>query len=218
MGTPPSWHARPLVLLCLALAAPPRAARADSFRNGYSYGTASACAAAGRFPGQICANAEKNAAAEFEEKAPRFPTRNACEQALHLPCAIGFRGAAGWSGRKDAVYFTARQQGFRVTPSPTGHDVTVTPLAGNLSFSSRSAVRLDVAISPQASRYWTYQAAPAHAPQAGAAFGLATPEGARGEVPPKPPVDPNFDCAAIMEPSADGDPNSGCVLAPLRRR
>lgn len=219
MRSRPSWGAARLVLLCLASVFGAGAASADSFRNGYTYGTASACVAAGRFPAPICANAEKNAAAEFEEKAPRFSARAACEQALHMPCAIGFSGAAGWSGKKSGVYFTARQQGFRLSPATGGHDVTVTPVAGNLSFSARSAVRLDVAISPQASRYWTYQpSSPREGLPGGATFGVSAPEGVKGEVPPRPPVDPNFDCSAYLEPNAGGDPSTACAPAPLRRR
>jgi hypothetical protein len=220
MRSRPSWGAFRLISLGVAAIFVDGAATADSFRSGYTYGSAAGCAASGRYPSQICANAAKNAAAEFEEKAPRFSSRDACERALRAPCAIGFTGASGWSGRKGAVYFTPRQQGFRLNTAANGHDVTVTPVAGSLTFSTRSAVRLDVAISPQASRFWTYQPAPAFRPgqPAGAEFGVATPDGAKGEVPPKPPVDPNFDCAAYLDPAAGGDPSTGCAPVPLRRR
>jgi hypothetical protein len=195
------------------------AASADPLHNGYTYSSAAACAAAGRYPGSVCGYSERNAAAEFEEKAPRFAARAACEQALRQPCAIGFRGAGGWSGRKDSVYFTARQQGFRLDGTP-GRDVKVTPIAGSLTFSARSALRLDVAISPQAPRYWNAAATPLRPGLTGQgpSFGVSNPEGPKGETPPRPPIDPNFDCAAVLEPSAGSDPNTGCAPVPLRRR
>jgi hypothetical protein len=201
-----------LALHCWALS-PVGLARAEPARGAFSYTSARACVSAGKLNAELCDHAEKNAAAEFEEKAPRFPTRQACETARHGPCAVGFSGAGGWTGRKTDVYFTPRQQGFRVTVK-SERDATTTPVASGLSFSPRTALRRDVAISPQAHRYWSGAAA---APAAGTSFGLATPEGAKGDVPPPPPVDPNFDCAAYLEPSAKGDPSTGCAPAPARK-
>lgn len=185
-------------------------ARADPARGAFTYANARACASAGRLSAEICDNAEKNAAAEFEEKAPRFPTRQACETARHGPCAVGFSGAGGWTGHKADVYFTPRQQGFRVTVK-SEREATTAPLASGLSFSPRTALRRDIAISAQAPRYWSGAAA-------GTRFGVATPDGAKGDAPPPPPVDPNFDCAAYLEPSAKGDTSAGCAPAPARKR
>ena len=58
--------------------------------GGAVYLNAAACVWRSGRSHELCVNAEKNAAAEFEEKAPRFAARAACEAALHGPCAIGF--------------------------------------------------------------------------------------------------------------------------------
>ena len=193
-----------------------REARAEALRapGGPVYLNASACVSAGKQSAQICEYAQRNAAAEFEEKAPRFASRAACEKALQLPCSIGFKGSGPISGRKDSVYFTARSQGFRIIETP-GRDATVVPVAGSLAFQPRSARRLDVSISPQASKYWDWSARGA---DSGGGFGVSSPVGEKGAVPPPPPADPNFDCAAVLEPSARGSASTGCAPAPARKR
>jgi uncharacterized protein YgiB involved in biofilm formation len=194
--------------------------QAQSMKGAFTYSSAHNCVSSGKLSPEICGNAEANAAAEFEEKAPRFATRGACEQAhASASCSIGFRGADGWAGRKNAVYFTLRQQGFLVTVK-SEHDVVTVPLATGLTFSPRSALRRDASIKPQASRNQPATIPPRAGgrPAGKGAFGVSTPEGAKSPLPPPPPVDPNFDCAALLEPSAKGDPNTGCALAPNRRR
>ncbi len=178
------------------------------------YLNAAACVSMGRRTQELCAYAEKNAAAEFQEKAPRFATRAACEAALHGPCAIGFGQRGSGTDQKHGVYFTPRQDGFRIGET-YGRDPTVTPVAGSLSFQPRPATRLDVSISPQASKYWDWGSRAA-APSAD--IGVSSPDGQKGEIPPPPPVDPNFDCAAVLEPSARASAATACAPAPPRKR
>ena len=202
-----------LAALCLAGGA----ARGEIARGSMTFASERQCASSGKIPSDICAYAEANSAAEFDEKAPRFPSRALCERAYGGgACSIGFRGAAGWAGRKQGVYFSPRRQGFRVT-AHSERDVTVTPLAAGLSFSSRSALRRDTSINPRAARERSAAPVGLGGPQPPGDFGAPTAEGAKGVLPPRPPVDPNFDCAAVLEPS-DQDPSTGCVLAPVRKR
>lgn len=208
-------------LLVMLLVGP---VEAESSKGTFNYSSVRACVSAGKFTAEICALAEANAAAEFEEKAPRFPTRVICEQAFGpSSCSIGFRGAEGWTGRKEGVYFAPRQEGFRLT-AKSEHDVSVVPLAApRLVVSSRSALRRDAAINPRASRYLSNATAmrPAAAGRVGSqgyGVGVATPQGSVGAIPPPPPVDPNFNCASYLEPDAKGDPNTGCAPAPARGR
>jgi len=182
--------------------------------SGAAYLNAAACVRRGGRSPELCANAEKNAAAEFEEKAPRFVTRAVCESALRAPCAIGFSRNGGWADRKHGVYFTPRQDGFRIVES-SGRDPTITPVAGSLPFQPRPVNRLEVSISPQAAKYWDW----AHRAAASSAEGgVSSPDGPKGEIPPPPPVDPNFDCAAVLEPSARASAATACSLAPARKR
>lgn len=179
------------------------------------FGSERHCLSSGRLSPEVCANASANASAEFEEKAPRFPDRQACEHVFHAGCSLGFRGEAGFGGRRDAIFFTPRQQGFRIIIR-SGGDIRVTPVGAVGNFSSRSALTRDASIRPRGAR--DYRGATAHADGSGAptSFGVATPDGAKGAVPPRPPFDPDFDCASVLEPGSD--PSTGCVAAPLRRR
>ncbi|HTO78266.1 MAG TPA: DUF1190 domain-containing protein [Methylocystis sp.] len=191
-------------------------ARAQALRasGGAVFLNAAACVSRGGRNPQLCGYAEKNAAAEFEEKAPRFATRAECESALRRPCAIGFSHSDAWSKRQHGLYFSPRQDGFRIIEA-SGRDPTVTPVSGSLAFQPRPTTRLDVSISPQASRYWNWSNR-----TAGSAgdFGVSSPDGRKGEIPPPPPVDPNFDCAAVLEPSARDSAATACAPAPVRRR
>jgi hypothetical protein len=182
--------------------------------GGAVYLNAAACVSRGGRNPQLCGYAEKNAAAEFEEKAPRFPTRAACESALRQPCAIGFNHAGAWSDHRRSIYFTPRQDGFRIIEA-SGRDPAVTPVAGSLAFQPRPVTRLDVKISPQASKYWDWTN---RAAASSGDLGVSSPDGPKGEIPPPPPVDPNFDCAAVLEPSARASAATACALAPARGR
>lgn len=184
-------------------------------RGATIYFSAQNCVSAGRLPAEICNFADANSAAEFEEKAPRFLSRDACER-IHRACSLGFRGADGWSGRKNAIFFTPRRQGFRITVK-SDRDVTVVPTNSGFVFSPRSALRRDASINPRAGRESPRAGAPGGTAQT-APFGVPTADGIKGPLPPRPPADPNFDCASVLEPDDKGDPRTGCVLAPPGRR
>lgn len=195
-------------------------AAAETRRGQYSYGAERSCASAGKLSAEYCANAAANAQAEFEEKAPRFPTRAACESAFaSTGCSVGFKGSDGWEGKKAGVYFTPRMSGFQVTVS-SEREITVTPYLNGaaIGFSRRSALHKDTRIDPhvaaQARDNWRARAA-----AGGAIYGVGAPPPGlgRGTLPPPPPVDPNFDCKSVLEPSAAGSADTGCYLAPARR-
>lgn len=209
------WSPRESVAACAAAAilllATAHGARAEMTRGVSTFASQSQCASSGKFPSDICAMADANAAAEFDEKAPRFTARADCER-VYGACSIGFRGADGWAGRRGGLYFTPQRRGFRLTVRSES-DATVTPIAPGLSFSQRSALRRDASINPRARREGVSAGV-----NGTAAFGVAVPEGAKGSLPPAPPIDPNFNCASVLEPGDKGDPNTGCVLAPAGRR
>lgn len=200
----------------LALAGAPSDSRADQVRGGeYAYVSASSCVAAGKLPADLCANAQANAAAEFSEKALRFPDRALCERAFAAGCELGFAGADGLRGKRSSVYFTPRQEGFRIVVR-SGLDMVVTPVAKGLSFFPRSILRRDTRVAYNSAR----AARQARDPYAGGAgsVGDSLPGGVRGPLPPPAPVDPDFDCDSYLEPSARGDPNPRCYPAPGGRR
>jgi hypothetical protein len=138
-------------------------AAAQSPWGGLSYATERACSLAGRLGSEECANAAANARAEFDEKAPRFPTREVCQKLFpRAGCSLGFSGADGFVGRKSAVYFTPRQLGFRVsTVAKTATPYTDPPVG----FSPRTFIRRDTAIDLKRARAATapvaWRAAPA---------------------------------------------------------
>ena len=212
--------------------APALVARAGSPHGQYSFGAERACVAGGALGAEHCANAAANAQAEFDEKAPHFPSREACEQIFNIAgCSVGFAGADGWAGKKSGVYFTPRQQGFRVTVN-SERDITVVPYTTGptIDFTPRSVLkkdtRIDLKTAHHARETWSAHparvASPVGAEPRSAQFGVSTPtaEGAaRVALPPPPANDPNFDCAAVLEATpASNSNNPGCYPAPARRR
>ncbi len=192
------------------------AGEAESLHGQYSFGTERSCVASGKLPREQCANAAANAQAEFEEKAPRFPTREACARSFpRSGCSIGFSGADGWAGKKSGLYFAPRQTGFRIS----GRDLSVVPYVEGpyIPFSRRTIVRKEIGINAQRAREARKNWRPQAPGDGVGGFGVETPApGSGGPLPPPPPVDPNFDCASVLEPSAL-NPETGCYLAPRRR-
>jgi uncharacterized protein YgiB involved in biofilm formation len=186
-------------------------------RKLLSYGTEQACVASGRHAAEFCANAAANSRAEFDEKAPRFRSREACESEFPMSgCSIGFSGTDGWAGKKSGIFFTPRLTGFRILE--TERDTIVVPyVAGRvIGFSPRTVRRRDTHIDARAGEQtrdaWRVRSAGGAArPQATGDSQPAVP----GAVPPPVPFDPNFDCAAVLE--AGSDPVGGCYPAPTRR-
>ncbi len=205
MKLPFPFGARRLAPLASALALATEAAAGPAATTLHFY-SAQACATSGRIAPDICAHAAANAAAEFEEKAPRFPTRAACERTLGGPCAISLRGG---------VAFTPRQDGFRIVMRGA-QDVTTTPLARGLTFSSRTALRRSTSIDPRAVRPAASGGGQTKA--AGPTFGVPDPVGEKQPMPPAPPIDPHFDCNAYIEPGAKDGAQPACAPAPRRRR
>jgi uncharacterized protein YgiB involved in biofilm formation len=199
------------LLLPLALCA--STAFGETPRGSYFYANRTQCIDDKKLDGTLCANAAANAEAEFDEKAPRFPTRHACEAAFGAGrCELGLAGTSGWSGEKRGVYFTPRQAGFRVTVRSQS-DMTVLPsMSGReLGFAPRSILKLETSRSARFRR----EPGLAWAKRGGA--GRAEPEGPAGPLPPPPVVDPGFDCSALLEPSAGQSAASGCFPVPAGR-
>ena len=209
-----SLNIGPLLALAMVLGA--GHASADISRGQFSYGSARNCVSAGKVPSDLCSNAEANSSAEFAEKTPHFPTRPACEQVYgRNECALGFSSGGGAVKAKGGVIFTPRQQGFRIVVK-SERDATVIPVATGLSFSPRSILRRNTSIDPRASHL---PRAALRGPAGGGQFGVSSPTGeGGGPLPPPPSYDPNFDCAAYLEPSAKGDARTGCAEAPRRAR
>ncbi len=197
-------------------------ARQGARPGQYDYGTKEACAAARKFTDEQCANAAMNSQAEYDEKTPRFASREACEHAFAgAGCTLGFKGADGWAGKKSGIYFSPRQSGFRVIVA-NPRDMAVVPVVSGpaLHFSLRSILRRDTAINPRvAAARDSWRPPSPVAPGAAGVYGVDRPSGGdRGAIPPPPPLDPNFDCAAVLEPSAKESADTGCYKAPPRRR
>jgi uncharacterized protein YgiB involved in biofilm formation len=199
---------RTMLIVALASLSQATPGSAEVQRGSYQYYSADRCASAGKVPKEICKNAATNASAEFEEKAPHFSTRTACESAYGPgACAISLRQ----SGSR-GVSFTPRQEGFRLVVR-SGNDISAQPIARGLEFSSRTAVRPAMSINPRLAGL----AARGRPGAAGVVFGSSAPDGVRGPLPPPVPFDPNFDCAAFVEPSSKGDVQSACAPIPGHR-
>lgn len=200
-----------LAWLAIAQVAP---ASAQTAIGSFTYFSNDSCSGSGRFSREICDNAKANAAAEFEEKAPHYPTRAACEANNGSgQCAISFRSGAQGSGSKSGVTFTVRQQGFKIV-ARSATDVTTIPLAKGLTFVTRTALARRTNIDPRVA-----QRALAAAKASPTAFGVSSPEGGvAGPLPPPVPKDPNFNCADFIDPKTKGDLNEGCAPAPRRPR
>ena len=127
-----------------ALLATMSCARAQSHRGSFNYASAQQCAADRKISSEFCANAQANAQAEFDEKAPRFPSRDSCERVHGAGrCNLGFGGG----GKSGGVFFTPRMQSFAVKVV-SERDMSVTPVVGSISVSPRSILRRDTHINP----------------------------------------------------------------------
>ena len=215
---------RGLATVCVVFVAVDAALAATAKRGQFSYAAERNCVDGGVLTAEQCANAAANARAEFDEKTPHFPTRDACERVFAgAGCSLGFAGSDGWAGKKSGIYFTPRQSGFRVSVA-SDRDMTVVPFTAGppVTYAPRSVLTRDTQINPVTARHArdSWRARPTRSARGtGGQFGVDTPSGAgsREDLPPPPPVDPNFDCASVLEPSAKDTANTACYLAPRRR-
>jgi uncharacterized protein YgiB involved in biofilm formation len=203
-----------ILMVCLFLPQTTPASAESSKLGKHVFGSEYSCQSSGEVSQLVCSNASANANAEFNEKAPRFLSRNECEQNFRHGCSVGIRGAAGWEGKKSGVYFQPRQTGFAVQVL-SDLEITVTPLMSgrDLKFDSRSALIRDIHVEHRHKKgnSWAREGSGAAVEKSKSA--------ARSErgapIPPPPPIDPNFDCSSVIE--ADGkDPSIGCYPAPKR--
>ena len=186
-------------LLIAASACCALSALADTPRGQFRYSTEQQCSAAKALSTEQCRAASLNAGAEFDEKVPHFPTRDACERAMGSNrCMIGeFSAGSG-------AYFVPQRAGFVVTVK-SDRDMSVVPVAGSRSaqgFRPRSILRIDTARN--------FGRSGGGRPVYGnASYGEAVPVGEAGPLPPPPKFDPGFDCNALLEPKSKGD-DIGC--------
>jgi hypothetical protein len=182
----------------------------------HAYGSTQNCILSGRLDATKCANAAANAQAEYEERAPRFASREACERIFAAAgCSPSLRGGEA---------FSPRQAGFRVVVMSWREQTTTPIVAGpKISFQPRSILRRDVYVHPKVARFspGSWSAPPSSGEGAGVddreeRGGLVHPS--HEKLPPRPPVDKNFDCAAVLEPSERDHADTACYLAPARRR
>lgn len=220
MGRPETRSGSLLIIVGFAFCAP--ASPLAQSRSAYTFRSEQNCIGAHKFSSEQCANAVANSRAEFEEKAPRFPTRDACERLFkEAGCSLGFKGADGWAGKKSGLYFSPRQQGFTVTLS--GKDGVTRPFTSGppIAFSPRTIARRDAAVNSSAGQKArdSWRAEPGNSAKATSQeLGVPNaPAGDRGALPPPAPVDPNFDCASFLEPAKDGQSGIGCYPAPARK-
>ena len=204
------FAAAPLTV-SIALAAGVAVSQANAAE--YVFGSARSCVEAGKLTAELCANAEANSAAEFDEKVVRFDSRSACEQAFPRERELGFQHVAGGPASKSGAYFTPRQEGFRVI-ARSSQDMTATPISAGLRFTPRSILRRDTHVDPDIVRQSGRAIAAGSRPNGG--FGFAEPNGIGGAPPPSPPLNSNFDCASYLEPGAASDGEVHCY--PTSRR
>lgn len=126
----------------LALAPADLAAQAA----GQTYVRRDECIEAGRLSAEQCENAYRNARAEFEQKAPRYASRAACERA-HRRCGAQISTTGGWDalarGGGGATY-VPRFVGIRVTgEGAAGRTLPIIEGSARVAFSPRQVAALD---------------------------------------------------------------------------
>ena len=127
---------------------------------------------------------------------------------------LAFPGQTAGRARNRESDFSPRQAGFRILASPK-HDMIVVPyvMGKVIGFSARTIMRrntsIDLKTARQAWEAWRFGSPSARRPGQGA-VGLddPSPVGNHDSLPPPPPVDPNFNCAAVLE--AGSDATTGC--------
>ena len=179
------------------------------------YESAEHCLLDGELDATRCANAAANARAEYEERVPRFASREACARAFaETGCAENSRAEG---------FFSPRQTGFRVEIK-SWREQWVRPVVSGppIRFEPRSILRRDLYVHPHYARLWTgpEEAAPrpqrAVLPAEGRPVSPRVMETSPSHPPPRAPADENFDCASLLEPSERAHADISCYPARTR--
>lgn len=101
------------------------------------------CVEAGKLTAEQCEFAYRNARAEFEQAAPRYGSRGACERS-HKRCAAQIVSAGGWeSFGKGGASYVPRFLGVRVTGEGAGRRaVPVVEGTAKVAFAGRPVTEL----------------------------------------------------------------------------
>ena len=113
---------------------------------GQTYVRRDECIEAGKLSAEQCENAYRNARAEFEQKAPRYASRSACERA-HKRCGAQISTTGGWDalarGRGGQSY-VPRFVGIRVTgEGASGKTLPIIEGSAKVTFAARQVAALD---------------------------------------------------------------------------
>jgi len=113
---------------------------------GQTYVRRDDCIEAGKLSAEQCENAYRNARAEFEQRAPRYASRSACERA-HKRCGAQMSTTGGWDALArgaGAAAYVPRFVGIRVTgEGASGRALPVIEGAARVAFSARQVAALD---------------------------------------------------------------------------
>ncbi|SFD05569.1 Protein of unknown function [Bosea sp. CRIB-10] len=113
---------------------------------GQTYVRRDECIEAGKLSAEQCENAYRNARAEFEQKAPRYASRSACERA-HKRCGAQVSTTGGWDALArggGGQSYVPRFVGIRVTgEGASGKTLPIIEGSAKVTFAARQVAALD---------------------------------------------------------------------------
>ncbi|WP_346358163.1 DUF1190 domain-containing protein [Bosea sp. (in: a-proteobacteria)] len=113
---------------------------------GQTYVRRDECIEAGKLSAEQCEHAYRNARAEFEQKAPRYASRAACERA-HKRCGAQISTTGGWDALARAgggQTYVPRFVGIRVTgEGAAGKALPIIEGTAKVAFAARQVAALD---------------------------------------------------------------------------
>ena len=113
---------------------------------GQTYVRRDECIEAGKLSAEQCENAYRNARAEFEQKAPRYASRSACERA-HKRCGAQVSTTGGWDALArggGGQSYVPRFVGIRVTgEGAQGKAMPIIEGSAKVTFAARQVAALD---------------------------------------------------------------------------
>lgn len=113
---------------------------------GQTYVRRDECIEAGKLSAEQCEHAYRNARAEFEQKAPRYASRSACER-IHKRCGAQVSTTGGWDALArggGGQSYVPRFVGIRVTgEGAQGKAFPIIEGTGKVAFSARQVAALD---------------------------------------------------------------------------